>query len=200
MNYSNLPPSSGGKRRDENFKVSPVVKGAVRQQRRSPIKHAADIIFSGDRASIKDDIIDDLILPSIRDLIFDSLSRMLEGLFYSRGERRSARGRRPAGGYVSYDNYSNRRPEERRPSSNLYIDDMVYKTYNEASDVLDTLTEILSQFSAVTVADLYDASNMTPPRGYPDIYYGWTDLSDAYVSKVRDGYCLRLPKVSELPR
>lgn len=195
----NMPPNSNKFKEDQKKKLEPVVKGPVKIQKKSGAKRFAESIFSGDRTNIKDDIVYDLVVPSIRDLIFDALYRMLEGLFYSRGERRSRN--KPRGNYVSYDSYSkdrDREPRGRRSVSSWNVDEMVYPTYEEAHAVLDIMTELVGQYHMVSIAEMKDASNVTPDN-YTDEYYGWTDLSDAYISKVRDGYLLHLPKVVQLP-
>ena len=201
MNYSNLPPSSPEKRR-EDFKAKPVVNSPARVKKRSPLRHAADIIFSGDRTNIKEDIIDEIVLPSIRDLIYEALSRGLESIFFARGERRGSRNSNRS--YISYNTYSDRdRRDDRRDryrSSRDLGEDLEYDTYQEAFDVKEEMLEILQTFGAVTVADLYDASKRTPPGGFPNEYYGWVDLADCYISKYRGRYILHMPHPVELPR
>ena len=62
----------------------------------------------------------------------------------------------------------------------------------EAADVLHRLADILDQYGTVTVADFYDEAGLKNPY-YSDIHYGWKDIGDAYVVKVRSGWSISLP-------
>ena len=56
------------------------------------------------------------------------------------------------------------------------------------------MNEIIEEYDGiVTVADLYDLVGITDK--YTDHKYGWTNLRNAKVERVRDGYMLKLPKV-----
>ena len=54
------------------------------------------------------------------------------------------------------------------------------------------MCELLDIYKTVTVADLKDLVGVTPI--YTDNKYGWTNLRNADVQRVRDGYLLKLPK------
>ena len=183
-------------RQREEKKVSSVVSSPVKVKKKSAVSRVAGSIFSGDRDGIGEEIIQELIIPSIKDLIFDSLSRMLEALFYRKGERKVKS--KVRGGYVSYDSYSRKEEPRRSYSSAVQADEMIYGSYEEAHAVLDVISELMGQYHMVSVAELKDASGITPDD-YTDEYYGWVDISDAYISKIRDGYLLHMPRVVQLP-
>lgn len=62
----------------------------------------------------------------------------------------------------------------------------------EAANVLHSLADILGQYGSVTVADFYDEVGLKGPY-YSDIRYGWKDIGDAYVVKVRSGWSISMP-------
>lgn len=76
------------------------------------------------------------------------------------------------------------------------FDEIVLDTRHEAELVLDNLEELIKQYGQATVTDLYDLVNIT--SSFADEKWGWTDLSHANVSHVRDGYLLNLPKPETL--
>lgn len=73
------------------------------------------------------------------------------------------------------------------------IEDIVFEDVLEADTVRENMLEIIDQYGVVTVADLYDMTDLTAP--YTATKYGWTDLSDenVHIVRVRDGYILKLP-------
>ena len=58
------------------------------------------------------------------------------------------------------------------------------------------MEELLERFEVVSVADLFDMAGVS--CNYTDNKYGWTDLQDARVERVYDGYVIRLPKATSL--
>ena len=58
--------------------------------------------------------------------------------------------------------------------------------------VLNSLADILDQYGTVTVADFYDEAGVARPS-YSGMDYGWKDIGDAYVVKVRSGWSISLP-------
>ena len=58
------------------------------------------------------------------------------------------------------------------------------------------MEELLERFEVVSVADLFDMAGIS--CNYTDNKYGWTDLRDARVARVSDGYVIRLPRATSL--
>ena len=54
------------------------------------------------------------------------------------------------------------------------------------------MCEAIETYQMVSVADLYDLVGVT--GDYTDNKYGWTNLRNAKVVRVRDGYMIDLPK------
>jgi len=62
----------------------------------------------------------------------------------------------------------------------------------DAENVLDRMYDALKEYQIITVFDFYDFAGMdTRPT---DRGYGWTNLKNARIDRVRDGYVIRLPK------
>ena len=66
----------------------------------------------------------------------------------------------------------------------------------EADAVLSRMDEIMEEYDIVRVADLYDLVGIT--GDYTDNKYGWTNIRDAKVVRVRDGYKIQLPRAMPL--
>ena len=62
----------------------------------------------------------------------------------------------------------------------------------EAQDVLDRMDELMDTYGLVRVADLYDLVGIT--GNYTDNKYGWTNIRNAEIVRVRDGYMIKMPR------
>ena len=52
--------------------------------------------------------------------------------------------------------------------------------------------DVIEQYEVVSVSDLYDMADLVAP--HTGNRYGWTDLRNAEVIRVRDGYVIKLPR------
>ena len=75
-------------------------------------------------------------------------------------------------------------------------DDIILESYGEAEDVLERMDELIATYQLVSVADFYDLVGVS--GNYTDNKYGWTDIRNASVMRVRDGYMIKLPKALPL--
>lgn len=89
---------------------------------------------------------------------------------------------------VSYaDHYS-----KCRETCDFGVNQVSFGSWKEAANVLNRLADILDRYGQVTVADFYNEAGLNDPHRF-NIYYGWKDLGDAYVAKVRSGWSISLP-------
>lgn len=70
--------------------------------------------------------------------------------------------------------------------------EIVFGNRGDAQKVLDEMCNILCTYGFVTVADLYDLSDLHP--NYICNKYGWTNLSKAYIMCTPCGYHVVLPR------
>ena len=112
--------------------------------------------------------------------------------------RRGGRGRSNAD-RVSYRNYYDRDTRASRvmdrgntPYSGYSYDDIILSNRGEAEDVLSRMDELIEAYGLVRVADLYDLVGIT--GNYTDNKYGWTNIRNAEIIRVRDGYMIKMPR------
>lgn len=190
---------------NERKKVEKVVTGKVKTKKKSEVSKFADVFISEDAANVKSYIIFDVLVPTIVDTIRDIAIGSLDMIF-GRGTGRSRK--RSSGSsnasYVSYRSYSDNRDDRRdnyreRMRSRFAFDDIIIDNKGEAEDVLDHLDALIDQYDQASVADLYDLVGVSPE--YTDHKYGWTNLANASVERVRGGgYILRLPRPQPIGR
>ena len=172
-------------------KVQQVAAGKPR--RINEVRKLADAFITEDVHSVKDYIIQEVLLPAAKKAISEMVSSGIDMLLY--GEAKS-KNRSRYESRVSYTNYYVREPDydrgTRTRSRGDDYDDIILDTRREAEEVLDRMQDLIDNYGMVSVADLYDLVGIN--GSYTDNKYGWTHLRSADVQRVRDGYLLKLPK------
>lgn len=180
-------------------KVEKVVTNVAIKRKKGLGSKFKEALLGDDARSVKDYIIYDVLVPSFKNLINEAIGGGIETLLF--GSRKGSRTTRHGGqSYVNYGSYSSprvvgqnsRRELSRTSRSRHDFDEIVLVTRGEAEEVLSTLVELVDEFGAATVGDLYDLVDIE--RTHVDEKYGWTDLRSSSVSRVRDGYLLNLPR------
>lgn len=54
------------------------------------------------------------------------------------------------------------------------------------------MDDLIDKYGTVSVGDLYELLGEEP--AYTDEKWGWTDLTESGIRRVRDGYLLQLPQ------
>lgn len=198
--YENLPDNSHKGRSDakqkqamEEKRAEKIVRGKVKTKK-NEMRKLTDIFISEDIANVKSYILMDVLVPSIKKAIYDIIVNSLDmSLFGGRGG-----GKRSTADRVSYTDYnrSSRRDERSysssRTTSGYSYDDIILETRGEAEAVLSRMDEIMEEYEIVRVADLYDLVGITGE--HTDNKYGWTNIRNAEVVRVRDGYTIKMPR------
>lgn len=73
-----------------------------------------------------------------------------------------------------------------------HFDNIVFDSRENAENVLETLKEIINKYGLVTVADLHESAGLDV--SYTENKYGWVNLKEAKIVRVRQGYKLVLPE------
>ena len=178
-------------------RVDKVVTGKV-TTKQNKIRKFSDIFFAEDIRSIKEYIVNDVLIPATKRAFYDVIEGGLSmSLFGGRGGNSS---RRSTADRVSYRDYNSisRNGDDRRYSSDrdragLYYDDIILDSRGDAEKVLSMMDDIMEQYSVVRVADLYDAVGITAPHTANN--YGWTSIRGARMVREYDGkYRIEMPK------
>lgn len=173
--------------------IQPVAK--AKTKKKSEVKKFADVFIAEDITSVKDYIVNDVLIPAAKKAISDIITNGIDMILY--GEAKGRDRRRDGGSRVSYTKYYERdrdRDYDRtRTRRSVYdYDDIILDTRGEAEDVLNRMDDLIDAYGMVSVADLYDLVGIS--GNYTDNKYGWTNLRNAEVRRTRDGYLLKLPK------
>lgn len=77
------------------------------------------------------------------------------------------------------------------------VNQVHFASQKEAANVLNSLYDILNQYGSVTVGDFYEKAGFNDLCN-SNIRYGWKNIDDAYVAKVRSGWSIYLPDLIKL--
>ena len=175
-------------------KIEKVVTGSVKTKKKNGIRKLAEGVISEDKEKVKSYILEDVIIPAIKDTIYNVIAGGA-GILLDRGGNRGGGGRHNTS-KVSYRQYYEPREERRTTGARFDYDDIVFNNRVEAEAALDQMNEVIKRYGFVTVGDLYDMADLTQP--YTSNKYGWMNVSTAEVIRVHDGYVLKLPKASPI--
>lgn len=179
-------------------KLECVVKGEVKQKKKSVGRRISEFFFESNGKDVLSYLIEDVIRPRAKDILYDIIVGGADAKIYGRGTRR----RSSSSSSYERDDYENRfktnrtsRRSEDKPKRRgvfdleEYLDDR-----QDAQNVLDAMKDRIKRYQSVTVGDYYDLLGKTCPGDYTTVDYGWDDLEDVHVRHSRDGYYIDLPK------
>ena len=180
----------------QDRKVEKVVTGVVKTKKKSKISQAMDNFISEDAMNVKSYVLGEVLIPAIKKAISDIVTDGIDIILY--GETRG-KNRRSTADRVSYRSYYDDRGGRNRMNERQAImagsysyDDIILSTRGEAEDVLSRMDELIETYGLVRVADLYDLVGIT--GNYTDNKYGWMNIRNAEIIRVRDGYMIKMPR------
>ena len=185
--------------RIEKKRVEKVIQGTA-TTRKNEMRRLADVFISEDVKNVKEYLIMDVLVPTIKKTIVDVVTDSVSMLF-GMSPRRSGSG----SDKISYNKMYNRNDSDRssvgnnRTRNGYSYDDIALDSRQEAEEVLTRMDELVETYGEVTVADLYDLVGVTCE--FTDNNYGWTNIRNAKVVRLRDGkYMIDLPKALPISR
>jgi hypothetical protein len=194
-------PSNSDKTK-ERKEITQVTKARVKRE--STAKKVVGEIIREDAKSVGETVLWDVIIPTVKNLISDTVTRGIESMLYG-GDTRPSRSR---SGYSDYSGYS--RPKDRRDRSSERRpfrsarhaepdrNEIIFDTRSDANDVIDRMSDLIDQYGQVSLADLNALIGAS--SNFIDDNWGWTDMGSFNVRQVRDGFMLTHDEPQSLKR
>lgn len=191
--------------KDEPKQVDRVTTGEVVRRKTPLSRRMSRNLIGGDAQSVWGYVFGDVLIPAARDMVADAVTGGVERMIF--GDSSPGRARRMksgSAGHTSYNRYSSststgrsgrdepRRDISRRARATHSFDEIILPNRVDAEEVIDRLYEMVEKYEVATVMDLYGLLGVA--SNYTDDKWGWTDLRNADVSRVKGGYLLNLPK------
>lgn len=180
-----------------NNEIEKIITGEAISRKPSGFRRLRKSFIGGDATSVSEHVLWNMLVPAAKDTLAEMCSTFVEMMIF--GEKRS----RPSNvnvpthgnGSTSKFNYAGVN-SGKAVILNQNVNDSVPGRYNpneiivgtraEALGVIERMFEILEKYNAVTVTNLYTLVGRTSSN-YMDNSWGWTDLGDADVRRVRGG-------------
>lgn len=174
-------------------------------QRKKPLGlRIKEMFFGGDGKGVVRYIASDVLLPALKNLIVEASEQGIKRAVY--GDSSPRRRMEPTRSRVSYQSPVYRQDPRTRamlpdqpPYSPTVARDagqVIIATRQEAERVLDCMVEVVDQYGAASLADLYSLCDL--PSSPIDNKWGWDNLQFAEVKQVRDGWLINLTRPEPL--
>jgi hypothetical protein len=202
---------AGNSKKDKELKevvdkhIEKVVSGDVVQKPKGLGRKFKDTFFGGDSKAVGRYIAADVLLPALRNLVVDMITKGAEKMIY--GETTSRRPRDPRINYGAQYSLSSSRSAPFDPRNPLTapprgrlnrreISDVILSSRAEAELVVERLSDILEKYQVASLADLYDLLGLE--TSHIDNKWGWTFINNVPIRQIRQGYLLELPPLEEI--
>lgn len=178
---------------------NPIAKGRLKKD--GTAKKVAKSMIKVDGHQIKDFVFGEVLIPTIKDAVYKIVTNGLSMVLFdrvdgSRGSRSGLSGTRISySGYYRGDNPPRESRSDRYSRRESFVPDgqIVYTTRQEAEDIIDGMADIIDQYGQVSIADMYDLSDVSaPPHTYNR--YGWRTTRDFYTRHTSDGWVIVTPR------
>ena len=178
-------------------KIQKRVSKPAKTKKKGELRKIAEEFIVDDVKSIKTYVITDVLIPTIKDTIWDILTNTLDMFLFNGTKDHRKRGKSsPKISYRDYYDSKNDRGRNYEIRDRFDYDDLEFDSRGEADAVLTGMLETIDQYGVVSVADMYDMADVTAP--YTGNRYGWTSLRNAEVVRVRNAYIIKLPKAKPI--
>lgn len=179
----------------EQKKVEKVVAGKVTAKPKRGLAKFVETFFAEDMHKVKDYVVKDVILPTIKDTIWTVIARGSERMLY--GEA----GHSPKNSKLPFINYNglfktSTTPAPAAPStgSQYSVDNIILEDRGDAERVLTAMNAHIAQFGEVSISTLYEFIG-EPIGDFMSTRWGWRSLNTAGIMRTSNGgYKLDLPR------
>lgn len=183
----------------ERKKVEKVISGKAVTKPKGGVSKFIETFFAEDLSKVKDYIIKDVVVPTIKDTIWTVIARGSERMLY--GEA----GHAPKGSKLPYVNYNNlfkqtsSAPGSTQSANSQYsVDNIILEDRGDAEKVLAAMKAHIEQFGEVSIATLYELID-EPIGDFVSTRWGWRSLNTAGIMRTGNGgYKLDLPRAISL--
>lgn len=174
-------------------RVKRVVKGTAKFKKPGTSRKFIEAFVSEDFEKVKEYIIYDVALPTFKKFIDDMVSDGIHMMLYGSPNKKSSKQSRTSYDrfYDDKDEYKSDMKQSKRGTD---YRDLTFETRGDAEVVLRELKERIRKYRTATIADLFDAADISTDDWTAN-KYGWLDLESAEIIRTYDGwYMIKMPK------
>lgn len=176
-----------------------VISGKAAAKPKGKLAKFMGSFFAEDFKKVKEYILKDVILPTIKDTIWTTIARGSERMLY--GES----GHAPKNSKLGHINYGGMFKQitqstdaSRNTNSQYAVDNIILEDRGDAERVLEAMKAYIAEYGSVSIAELYQFIG-EPIGEYTTCQWGWRSLNTAGIMRTSNGgYKLDLPKAVPL--
>lgn len=179
--------------------LTPIVDKPAKLKMRSKKRQLFDEFIVEDGKKVKTYLWNSVVVPSIKDIVWNFFTKGLKMLLYKGGEGPNVGSGSPSGtsAYIAYNSLYPSKPAQipvySQPRTSYNYGEVIVDTREKAVEAITQLRELIMAGKTATIGDLYQIFRL--PTDFPDFTYGWTDLSDANIVELNDGkFLIKLPR------
>lgn len=187
----NDPYPTNSDRSKEKKTIEPVAKARIKRE--STARKVVGEIIREDARSVGETVLWDVIIPTVKNLISDTVTRGIESMLYGGDSR--PRSRTSYSDYSGYsrpkgnrDRSTDRRERRSARQAEPERNEIIFESRSDANDVIDRMSDIIDQYGQASLADLNALIGAS--SNFIDDNWGWTDMGSFNVRQVRDGFML----------
>ena len=185
----------------ERKKPIKVISGKATTKPKGELAKFADTFIAGDIRKVKDYIIKDVVIPTIKDTIWTVIAKGSERLLYGEAGHAPKKSKLPYLDYNGLFKQSSAPAQSQAGSSSspLYsIDHIFLDDEDDAKKVLAAMHAYIAQYGSVSISELHDFIN-EPISDFTSTHWGWRSINTASYTPTGDGrYKLILPRAMSL--
>lgn len=184
-------------------KITKMVEGPVKREKKGELQRAVEAFLPEEGVQgIKNHILMDVVVPTIKKIISDTVDTILYGTIGgSNTSRTSINGRSSYQKYYDQrdaNKYSNPNPVLKRSAGGYDFENVILETKGEAMSIIAYMQDTIDEYESVSVADFYEMVDVT--GSYTDYNYGWMDLDSVPIVQLKKGgWLIKLPRPMKLP-
>lgn len=184
----------------------PIVNAEYRVRKENGFRALRKIFQADDVSSIKEIIINEVVIPSIRDTLYNGIENALHILLYGQAAPTKTARRGSSISYIGYDNAYKKEKSKATVStinsSAKLPDAAMHLSEQDAKDLQAELLGAIEDYGYVSVLEFKQYIN-SKDIVHTDSKYGWTNLDRMSIRRYRDSdengnidyyYMLELPK------
>lgn len=184
----------------ERKKVEKVVAGKVTAKPKGEVAKFFETFFAEDIHKVKDYILKDVLVPTIKDTIWTVIARGSERMLYGEAGHAPKNSKLPYVNYNGLFKQNNNTPGSSGSSANSQysVDNIVLEDRGDAERVLEAMKARIAEYGSVSISELHEFIG-EPIGDFATTRWGWRSLNTAGIMRTSNGgYKLDLPRAVSL--
>lgn len=182
----------------ERKKVEKVVAGKVTAKPKGEVAKFFETFFAEDIRKVKDYLVKDVIVPTLRDTIWTVIAKGSERMIYGENGHAPKNSKLPYVNYNGLFKQNTSAPSSSSTNNQYSVDNIILEDRGDAERVLEAMKAHIAEFGAVSISELYEFIG-EPIGDFTTTRWGWRSLNTAGIMRTSNGgYKLDLPRAISL--